>query len=308
MTLSARSTPRRSRISHFKTPFIVAVLAPVAALEMGCGGRAGEPEGPLLGSGGTTQTSSSTTAEPVGNPPPPASTTACPAERPMLGSECSGQGETVCRYTPLPMCVSGISCRDGAWQYAGDGGCNPPWAGDERCPEMQPELGTSCATSRSGLECAYEYCSGTAPLVRCSEQTVLWEPIPLFSCNPPPQPELFCPTQMPEHGSDCPPEASVCYYEGCQGPTDTATCSYGQWSLQYLSGPACNPPGVLIPVCPIAEPPAGNGCAFEGQQCAYGSCGSLENPGRTATCSAGTWQQLETPCFGSADAGVDGGG
>ncbi|MEY4550070.1 MAG: hypothetical protein RL685_6265 [Pseudomonadota bacterium] len=310
MTLPTRSTPRRSRISHFKTPFVVAVLAPVAVLEMGCGGRAGEPEGPLLGSGGTTQTSSTTTTEPNGNPPPRASSTAtCPAERPLLGSACTGQIETVCGYAPLPVCATGIHCRDGTWQYTGDGACNPPWVfGGERCPETLPEFGTSCSAAPSGVECEYEYCGGTAPLARCSTQTVLWEPIHLFACNPPRPVESYCPAQMPEHGSDCSTQGRLCYYEGCEGLSDTATCNHGQWSVQYQPGAACNPPFVLTPVCPSVEPVAGNDCAFEDQQCPYGSCGSVEDPGRTATCSSGTWQQLETPCFVSADAGVDGGG
>lgn len=309
MTLSARSSPRRSRISHFRTPFVVAVLAPVAALDMGCGGRTGEPAGPALGGGGTTHTGSSATAGSTGNPTSiPDSTAGCPAERPLLGGACSGPAETVCRYQPLPSCARGISCVNGSWRYTGDGACNPPWAfGGDRCPETQPEIGTSCSAYPSGEECAYEYCYGPAPLVRCSEQTVLWEAIPVPSCNPP-GPEVFCPAQMPAHGSDCSSIGGTCYYDGCEGFSDTATCTYGQWSVHYQPGAACNPPAALTPACPLIEPVPGNGCAFDGQHCPYGSCGSLENPGRSVTCTSGTWQQLEVPCSGSFDAGVDGGG
>ena len=101
----------------------------------------------------------------------------------------------------------------------------------------------------------------------------------------------------------------TCFYQGCQGAdSDTATCSFGQWVVRFNPGPACNPPAFLTPECPEVEPVAGKGCAFDGQQCSYGSCGSLNDPGRTATCSFGIWQQLEVPCAGSLDAGVDGGG
>jgi hypothetical protein len=323
MTLAVRS-PRRSRIAHFKTPFVVAVLAPVAPFGIGCGARAEELAGPPLASGGATQTSSTTAAGSTSNPATtnPTATlngpTSCPAERPILGSACSATAATGvagsagggCQYEPLPVCVTGIACINGTWRYSGSGGCNPPWAfGFNICPDTEPAVGTSCASAKPGVTCEYAYCYGTAPLVRCSEQSVLWEPLPVPSCNPPPMPEVTCPEQMPTHGADCAHEAQVCAYDGCQGAgTDTATCSYGQWLVRYIPGPACNPPAALTPICPLLEPVTGNGCAFEGQECRYGSCGSVETSSRTATCSSGTWQLQEVPCFGSSDAGVDGGG
>lgn len=289
---------RRSRISHFKAPFVVAVFTPVAALEAGCGARAEQA---------STEDSARQTA---GAPSTPElavnSHPDCPRLQPAAGSACSAN-ELLCRYG-ADLCSSDRKCFEGSWISYGPT-CNPPPVPNTTCPAEEPAIGTSCAGYGPGLSCEYPYCyDATAAKVRCAGETLLWEALPVPTCNPP-APEQVCSDEMPVHGSDCYDDGQRCYYPGCEGPaSSSASCTFGQWSVQYSFGPACNPPAVPSPVCPGVEPVVGNPCAFEGQVCHYGLCGSLEDPGRAASCNTGAWQQLEVPCLPSSDAGVDGGG
>lgn len=289
---------RRSRIAHFKAPFVVAVLAPAAGLGVGCGARAEQGTELTLRDGDSTGTTSQDDAV-----PPPAPGT-CPVEKPSVGSACSSP-ELNCSYGGY-YCTLDVKCQAGVWVSFLAASCNPPWFGGPTCPAEQPEAGTSCSNYRPGVTCDYEFCYGTAPLVRCNESSLLWERLPTSTCNPPAY--GACPEQMPQHGADCTGHGQVCGYPGCEGPeSSTATCTFGQWVTQYSIGPACNPPAVPTPVCPDVEPAAGNGCAFDGQRCTYGACG-LELLPRVVSCLSGAWQEEPVSCLGSADAGVDAGG
>jgi hypothetical protein len=236
--MTAVPSRRRSRIAHFKVPFVISVAAP--GVTMACGGEAGSPE-PAAAVVMYPQTNNP--------PPPPEISTTCPGELPADGTTCS--------------------------DYA------------------------------RGLTCDYDYCYGEVPMVQCDEAAGVWKHLPLPSCNPPPvQP---CPEAMPTAGSDCAPDGEVCGYPGCEGPeSSTATCSSGQWYVEYSTGPACNPPAV-VPVCPTVVPRLGADCAYEGQACAYGACGDPFNPGFVDTCIAGVWQQIEVSCA-PVDAGAGDGG
>lgn len=223
---------------------------------------------------------------------------------PSLGSAC-GSTELSCNYGSSS-CLPGVKCQAGVWISFALNSCNPPWFGGPNCPAEEPAAGTSCSNYRPGVSCEYDYCYGTAPLVRCNADSLLWESLPIPTCNPPAY--EACPEQMPQHGADCSGHGQICNYPGCEGPeSSTATCTFGQWVTQYSIGPACNPPPVPAPICPGAEPVAGNGCAFDGQQCTYGVCGPDESPSMLI-CTSGIWQEEPVGCTGSVDAGVDAGG
>jgi hypothetical protein len=290
--MSIPSSPRRSRIAHFKAPFILSV-AGSAALGLGCGGKTEDlnrPNPPSLWQ-----------ADAEDGAPPVLPTTALPCEGEPPISDSDG-------------CSGPWRCVDGQWKVGQS--CNPPPVRSTVCPTSPPDVGTSCGGYLNGylggLRCDYEYCYGaTAPMRLCSESTGLWEEIPLPSCNPPPPTNVGCEATLPVPGSDCTVAELVCLHPpGCNGP-NTAVCRSGQWVVSYTIGPACNPPVVIVPVCPEREIVTGEGCPYEGQECGAPvgcepSAGPLEY-----VCSAGQWQAavVSCPSAGNApDAGATDGG
>lgn len=259
---------RRSRIAHFKQPFIVGVASSAVALS--CGGRANAPEGG--GSGGIS------------------AVTGCPETPPSAGSACAVAGQ----QCGDPCADTLVRCEGGVF-VATAASCNPP-PPPETCPEEPPSPGDGCSGFLEGDECSYPYCGTSVPMSRCVNGQ--WEPIGIPSCNPPPPPETACPDGMPEAGSNC-DGPSECLYPGCAGPeSNSAQCVFNQWVVSYSIGAACNPPPVIA-ICPEAEPVHGSGCVYD-QQCQYGQCTS-------ATCDGATWSVNVLPCGGAADAGaVDG--
>lgn len=199
-------------------------------------------------------------------------------------------GNPDCHYDD---CQGSASCVEGRWEVY-DVSCNPPPLSDE-CPALLPEYGSSCSEYALGLTCDYEYCYESMPLVRCNELGA-WEELPVPTCNPPP-PDEEC-SVVPVPGSDCASEGVECLYDGCEGPGSSyARCEFGQWFVHYSSGPACNPPAV-VPVCPVIEPQALAGCAYEGQLCDYGDCAQAELT-RQFTCATGSWQRVDGVCGGA---------
>jgi hypothetical protein len=286
--MSIPPSPRRSRIAHFKAPFIISV-AGSAALGLGCGGK--------------------TDAEAIltTNPPPQVGTvdgvSTCDGDPPSSNANsCTG---------PIWSCV------DGKWE-ATTFSCNPPYAQSTVCPESPAEIGTSCGGYLGGLSCDYaDGCNGTSPLRRCSESTALWESILPPSCNPPPPDDPRCEATLPVPGSDCTFWEFTCSYPGgCQEPA-TAVCRAGQWFVTYSSGPACNPPAV-IPVCPERQLVNGEDCAYEGQACSNEACEPGAESHAGYVCSANHWQDATVTCpvptnnapdAGASDGGApDGGG
>jgi hypothetical protein len=283
-----QTSPRRSRIAHFKAPFIVSLAASAA---LGCGGKANVTDPDVL-------------EVPLEENRPLAETSeGCPSSLPSTGSACQVEETELCSY--YPNCPSTARCVDGSWDTTLLA-CNPP-PPLQNCPDAEPEAGTTCWGYLAGLTCEYPFCYDTAPTVRCGADWE-WEALPLPSCNPPPVVES-CPEAMPEPGSDCANEELFCGYEGCQGPeSSTAVCRHSQWLVEYSSDLTCNPPPV-VPSCPGVEPTSGAGCAYEGQACGYGICGDLIDARRVHSCASGTWQTLEAPCApgaGADDAGAGG--
>lgn len=269
---------RRSRIAHFKTPFLISVAAP-AVFGLACGGKT-EVEDPIGGAGSSS----------VGNggsapilPPPSAP---CNGTAPDTGDSCSA-----------------AVCVDGHWQTTYSGGCNPPPPLATACPGVEPGAGTSCAGYIHDLRCEYDFCGGITATRRCNGSTFLWEElISPGACNPP-RPELECPDEMPLAGSDCSFAGQQCRYDGCLGPgTSVAICGSGQWTTAYSSSASCNPPAIQ-PVCPTRELSAGESCAFEGQVCSNALCSAASRDG--LVCSAGAWRATVLSC--EADAGADSG-
>jgi hypothetical protein len=230
------SARRRSRIAHFKTPFVVSVAAP-AALGVACGGVVAHDDTPC-------EAGYSCTLLPAVNPPAPSVTT---SNNPPV----------------LPVATASVNP-----PYTTT---NPP--APAQCPEIMPSPGTSCSGFATGAQCDYDYCYSTQPMVRCGSDGN-WHELPLPSCNPPFV--SACPEAMPQAGADCSDESGlVCGYAGCEGPSSsTATCTFGQWLVHYSSGPVCNPPAV-VPVCPQAQPAVDAGCAYPGQSCSYAACVEL---------------------------------
>jgi hypothetical protein len=290
--MTPQTSRRRSRIAHFKAPFIVSLAASAA---LGCGGKADVTDNAVL---------NIPLAE---NGPLPGNGEGCPDMFPNEGSACQLESTEVCSY--FPGYPTTARCMDGSWSTS-QLTVNPPPPELQDCPEVEPQPGTACSGYVADLTCEFPFCYGTAPTVRCSTDGA-WEALSLPTCNPPPVVEP-CPEVMPEAGADCSNEEQLCGYPGCQGPeSSTAVCRHNQWLVEYSGGLACNPPAV-VPVCPGVEPTSGAGCAYDGQACSYGICGDLIDAGRTHTCAFGMWQTFEAPCSpassGGVDAGADSGG
>jgi len=279
-------TPRRSRIAHFKAPFIVSVAAP-AAIGLACGGKA-EVERldptwnpPQIGG-------SSGTYDPLANVSPTSGGSGgMPSTQPCSGKP-PVRDDSYC---------GGYQCVNGEWQPV-PSACNPPPLLAPTCPATEPQLGTPCAQFGGGMVCEYEYCYGPAPTRRCSYATGLWEALPLPSCNPP-----ECPTSMPVAGSDCGAEGQECLYPVCEPNLSSATCHFGQWAVVYSPGAACNPPAVVDPVCPQRAIVAGANCWFEEQLCGNGApCVAGRRYG--LQCVGGHWQGEALNCSGEPDGGI----
>lgn len=293
--MSIPSSPRRSRIAHFKAPFIISI-AGSAALAPGCGGKS----------------DADTTEHVTANPPPSESLAqsdagdGLPPRLPTTAHPCDGESPSY-----ITTCGGPIwRCVDGEWEAAYFS-CNPPPTPSEVCPTSAAEVGSFCGSYLGGLTCEYQYCyDATAPMRRCDESTLLWEEILPPTCNPPPPDSFPCEATLPIPGSDCSsiPERVCSYPGGCESPS-TAVCRSGQWLVTYSSGPACNPPAV-VPVCPQQAIARGAGCAYEGQACSNVSCelGAESHDGYV--CTAGKWEPRVVSCppdnapdVGAADGG-----
>jgi len=269
---------RRSRIAHFKTPFLISVAAPVA-LGVACGGKT-DVEDTIGGAGSSSVANGGSSAGGTGG------ASSCSGPAPEASSSPCGPGGKA-------------QCIGGKWvtPYTS---CNPPPPPILVCPDIEPEAGASCAGYQRDLSCSYDDCYGASVATRrCNGSTSLWEQLPLLSCNPP-TPFSTCPAEMPRAGSDCTLGAQECRYDGCQGPgSSVAICSFGQWTTAYSSSAGCNPPAIQ-PVCPTRQLSAGGGCAFEGQACSQEPCTSASRNG--FICSAGAWQATVLSC--QVDAGT----
>jgi hypothetical protein len=182
---------RRSRIAHFKAPFVISVAAP-AVFGIGCGGKTD----PI-----SEQSALAHQAPVPGTPcdpalPQPDSSDYCPAaacidglwERPTCNPP--APPEPTCPEPPPTApddaCTGAPSCQDGEWVFP-IAACNPP-PPSVYCPDEPPTAGDAC--DPYGLTCEYDYCGGLVPMFTCNNDTATWEALHLTSCNPPP-PECF---------------------------------------------------------------------------------------------------------------------
>jgi hypothetical protein len=272
---------RRSRIAHFRTPFIISVAAP-AAFGVACGGKA-EIADAIGGAGSSSVSNGGSSAGGSAG-----SSTGGSAGSPS----CSGPAPAGAGYC-------GTVCVNGQW-VSEVAGCNPPPPPITVCPSVEPEVDASCAGYAGNLRCEYEFCGGVLPTRICNSSTGRWAELAPGICNPP-APLPACPLNMPAAGSDCTLEAQECRYDGCQGPASSvAICSFGQWTTAYSSSANCNPPAIQ-PVCPRRELSAGEGCAFEGQTCSNEPCTSSSRNG--FVCDAGAWGATVLSCL--VDAGIN---
>ena len=292
--MSIPSSPRRSRIAHFKTPFILSIAAP-AVLGLGCGGKTDDVSDPdpivARNPPPQTQTHTGDVLLPDIQPPSPA----CEGDPPSNNASfCAG---------PIWRCV------DGEWTPS-SGSCNPPPPQSTICPDAPAEVGTSCWSYLGGLTCSYDFCYGaTAPMRRCSETTYQWEEIAAPPCNPPPPDDLYCEATLPVAGSDCTIPVTCSYPGACESPS-TATCQAGQWLVVLSSGPACNPPPV-VPVCPERELVLGEACVYEGQRCSNEACEPGTESHDGYMCTFGQWLGAVVSCpppSNAPDAGAADGG
>ena len=193
---------RRSRIAHFKTPFVISVAAP-AVFSVGCGGKLD----PISERAALAHEAAvpGTACDP--RLPPPESDGYCPPASCIDGlweqPTCNPPPVDDCLEPPPPSpddsCPSTARCDDGEWVFDFVA-CNPPPSLDQ-CPEEPPAAGDSCGTYVGGLVCEYEFCGGPVPMFSCSSETRTWEAIPLLSCNPPP-PECFFDNSCGQESTD----------------------------------------------------------------------------------------------------------
>src|SRR5689334_881462 len=106
---------RRSRIAHFKTPFIISIAAP-AVLGVACGGKTEVDD--RIGGAGSSSVANGGSAPIL--PPPYAP---CNGTAPDTAGPCSS-----------------AVCVDGQWETIYNGGCNPPPPPATACPDVEPAV------------------------------------------------------------------------------------------------------------------------------------------------------------------------
>jgi hypothetical protein len=186
--MNMRTHPRRSRIGHFKSPFLVSLAG--ATVAVACGGRSpdettAEPVGTQLaseqqqqgiepGQQGAAGASGCGVSGFCESPAAP-DDSPCPQEMPVPGSACYGAGQG-CRY---PGCAgpeaNSATCVGGQWlvHYSSGPVCNPPEVVPV-CPNREIPGGDECAYE--GLSCISD-CAGVDSLAGfvCREGT--WQPV-----------------------------------------------------------------------------------------------------------------------------------
>jgi hypothetical protein len=230
MSIPARS--RRSRIAHFRTPFLLSVAAP-AALGVACGGNADDIDGP-------EQTSSLAQAGAGGEAP----SAACPAAAADVGTSCLDfVGGLTCEYefcfSSAPMRRCSESTR--RWEDIEVPSCNPPAPGLDGCPFELPVPGSDCVTAEQP-DCAYPgSCEGSSTAVcRSGQWLVAYSSGP--ACNPPAVVPV-CPERELVAGEGCAYEGQTCSRDACESDAGTHpghVCTSGLW--QEVAAISCAPP------------------------------------------------------------------
>ena len=241
-------TPRRSRIAHFKAPFIVSVVAP-AALGLACGGKSHDdgifhPQNPPEVGG------SSGTYDPLAKPSPTAtggaggttSTQQCSAERPA----------------PDPSCHKEYRCENGEWQWVPTS-CNPLGL-PPVCPDSMPAAGSDCAADDQ--VCLYPVCEPDPSSATChyGQWVVVYSPG--AACNPPAVVTPVCPQQPIVEGANCWYDEQLCSQDDTctNGLRDAFQCVGGHWQGEVIGCPSSEAPdgGAEAPDGGVATTDAGS--------------------------------------------------
>lgn len=226
---------RRSRIAHFKTPFLISLAGP-ASLGLACGGETLEEPTAEVDTSGL-----------IYNPPrcatpstcvtqPPDLASQCPAEVPEPGSSCEGLVHGLsCDISFCFRIVPGRVCGgDGRWHELPMPTCSPPGLKlpPASCSPEMPVPGSDC--QEEGEECRYPGCEGpSASWARCTNGQWLVEYSIGPACNPPPVIPV-CPELEPVAGAGCAYAAQECGYGSCGEslvPSRSYTCADGAWQM-----------------------------------------------------------------------------
>jgi hypothetical protein len=239
---------RRSRIAHFKVPFVISIAAPAAG--MACGGRSEELDPAVV----QMQREDSTDSLPSYNPPRPLDpSAACPDELPADGMTCDGyaRGQS-CSYDycsgPEPMVQCGVA--SGVWERLELPTCNPPPPEPPPCPDAMPTAGSDCAPD--GQLCRYPGCEGpdtSSATCRFGQWDVIYSVG--AACNPPAVIPA-CPTVFPIVGAGCAYEGQACVYGVCgdaDNPGFFDVCLDGVWQQPEVP---CAPPAPIDAGAPRA--------------------------------------------------------
>jgi hypothetical protein len=232
---------RRSRIAHFKVPFVISIAAPAAG--MACGGQS-EAGGPAAVQ---VQHDDDISFVPSSNPPPPDGVSAvCPDEVPAEGTTCDGYARGLsCSYEYCygsePMVQCGVA--SGVWEALELPTCNPPPPDPAPCPEAMPTAGSDCASYDQ--VCRYPGCEGPdSSSATCTFGQ--WEVVYSVgaACNPPAVIPV-CPSAAPTLDTGCAFEGQACAYGICgdpDNPASLAVCLFGVWQQPEIP---CPPPAVV---------------------------------------------------------------
>lgn len=187
--MSGPASPPRSRIAHFKAPFVISA-AGSAALALGCGllthpdrGTCDKEDRPSVSDcGGWICVEGEWQPRWICNPPPPPQDLYCEPTLPVPGSDCAVPAVN-CSYPGGCAAPSTAVCVSGQWlvTYSSGPACNPP-AVVPVCPERQLVTGNTCAYE--GQECGNEACeSGAAARDAHVCSSGLWQAA-VVSCPP----------------------------------------------------------------------------------------------------------------------------
>lgn len=231
--MTAVPSRRRSRIAHFKVPFVISVAAPAAGL--GCGGESAwvDPNAALA------QQQEDTAFLPSQNPPGPVEPSgACPEQLPSFGATCDGHAPGLrCSYEYCygvePMVQCGAA--SGVWEELGLPTCNPPPPDPPACPEEMPAAGSDCAPDDQ--ICRYPGCEGpesSSATCRFGQWDVIYSVG--AACNPPAVVPV-CPILLPSLGAGCAFEGQACSYGLCGDSGHFNLCLGGVWQQPELPCP-----------------------------------------------------------------------
>jgi hypothetical protein len=169
------------------------------------------------------------------------SSTACPAQEPSAGEQCTIAGAT-CWYgdSPRPDCRDIWNCTSGLWHAARQGCAQLP---DGYCPASQPDMSTSCTAvfdpTRRG-DCGYAggvLCGCPCVAGHVTDAGVMACGPSRFVCFPAPT-TPGCPSTPPNIGTSCTVQGVQCVYGNpCDVDGIAVLCRAAVWSAGFPNCP-----------------------------------------------------------------------